>query len=111
MWKFFCLISVDGVAHIVDMCENVTNFAAMELIGSKFFERGNFGLGRADVLACFIKVPLGCLCGFGIVFLDIIDRQKGPTNEIASFNDIEPSGLDRVPADSMHPTDNFLGGY
>ena len=57
-----------------------------------------------------IEVPFGCLCGFRIVFLDVLHREEGPSYKITSFNCLEPHGFDRVSADSVHPLDALFSG-
>lgn len=66
--EFPSLVGRGGVAHIIHMHEHIVNFAASELVGLDLFKGDRFWFGRADIFSCLIKMSLGCLCCFKIVF-------------------------------------------
>jgi hypothetical protein len=65
LWQFSCLVSKNGVTHVVYLGVDILHFAPLELIGVHIFEGSLFGFGGADVLASLVEVSLGCLTESG----------------------------------------------
>jgi hypothetical protein len=56
-------------------------------------------------------MAFGHLCGFRVIFLDVLDGEQWPVNEVTGLNGFEPRGFDRIGTDGMHPLDGlFCGG-
>ena len=77
-----CLVSEDGVAHLVCCGVDIMDFAAAELVGVDFLEGRRFGFGRVDVLACLVEVTLGCFGRVWVILLDILGSEEWPADKV-----------------------------
>jgi len=109
--KFACLVSKNGVTHVVYLGVDILHFAPPELIGVHIFKGSPVGFGGVDVLASLVEVSLGCLNRVWIVLLDVFGHYEWPTHEVACVDGLEPNGLHRVATDGVHPFDGLFHGW
>jgi hypothetical protein len=110
LWKLSSLVSEDGVMDVVDLGVHVLHLATLELVCVNKFERCGFGFVGTDILVGLIERAFGHLCCFRIIFLDILDGEQWPDDEVTGLNGFEPHGFDRIAADCMNPLDGLFHG-
>lgn len=110
--KLACLIGEDSFVDVVDGSEDVALLLPAERTGVAFLHLQGAGalFGRANIFASLGYMPLRGLLRLGLVFLDIADGEEWPAHVITCFDCLEPSGLDRVAANGMHPPYGLFGG-